>query len=143
MPLLENNKYTSRFIFTLESAVVTWKSKRQTCISPSSMEAELFVLPSSGEEANWIKNLILDISLSKLQVNSLSIFCDNQAAVQVVKNVLFNMKERYVQLRHALLSYLKEQGIITLVDVRLKDNLADTLTKGMPKDRSIKTVGGK
>ncbi|KAK8925844.1 hypothetical protein KSP39_PZI018238 [Platanthera zijinensis] len=105
------------------------------------MEAELFALASTGEEADWIRNLILDIPLSRLQVNSLSLYCDNQAAVQVVKNVLFNTKRRHVRLRHALLNYLKEQGIITLIDVRSKDNLADPLTKGMPKDRSIKTVG--
>ncbi|KAK8937509.1 hypothetical protein KSP39_PZI012186 [Platanthera zijinensis] len=136
-----NSKSTSGFIFTLGGAAVTWKSKRQTCIALSSMEAELFALASAGEEADWIRNLILDIPLSRLQVNSLSLYCDNQAAVQVVKNVLFNTKRRHVRLRHALLNYLKEQGIITLVDVRSKDNLADPLTKGMPKDRSIKTVG--
>ncbi|KAK8950761.1 hypothetical protein KSP39_PZI003380 [Platanthera zijinensis] len=136
-----NNKSTSGYIFTLGGAAITWKSKRQTCIALSSMEAELFALALAGEEADWIRNLILDIPLSKLQVNSLSLYCDNQAAVQVVKNALYNTKRRHVRLRHALLNYLKEQGIITLIDVRSKDNLADPLTKGMPKDRLIKTVG--
>ncbi|KAK8936988.1 hypothetical protein KSP39_PZI012089 [Platanthera zijinensis] len=134
-----NNKSTSGYIFTLGGAAITWKSKRQTCIALSSMEAELFALALAGEEADWIRNLILDIPLSKLQVNSLSLYCDNQAAVQVVKNALYNTKRRHVRLRHALLNYLKEQGIITLIDVRSKDNLADPLTKGMPKDRLIKT----
>lgn len=83
----------------------------------------------------------MDIPLTRLKINSLSLFCDNQAAVQVVKNSLFNCKRRHVRLRHALLHYLIEHGVITLIDVRSKDNMADALTKGLPKDRIFKTVG--
>ncbi|KAK8946931.1 hypothetical protein KSP39_PZI007096 [Platanthera zijinensis] len=116
-----NSKSTSGYIFTLRGAAITWKSKRQTCIALSSMEAELFALALAGEEADWIMNLILDILLSKLQVNSLSLYCDNQAAVQVVKNALYNTNRRHIRLRHALLNYLKEQGIITLIDGSNRD----------------------
>ena len=105
------------------------------------MESELFSLASAGEEAEWIKNLIMDIPLTQLKINSLNLFCDNQAAVQVVKNALFNSKRRHVRLRHALLNYLRKQGVITLIDVQSTDNMADALTKGMPTDRLFKTVG--
>lgn len=49
---VDNSKSTSGYIFTLGGAAVTWKSKRQTCIALSSMEAELFALASAGEEAD-------------------------------------------------------------------------------------------
>ena len=43
---------TTGYIFTLGSGAICWKSKKQTIIANSIMEAKLIVLPSTSEEAN-------------------------------------------------------------------------------------------
>ncbi|XP_059306183.1 secreted RxLR effector protein 161-like [Lycium ferocissimum] len=43
---------TTSYIFTLAGGAICWKSKKQTIIAKSTMEAELIALASASEEAN-------------------------------------------------------------------------------------------
>ena len=48
---LDEMKSISRYVFILSGSAVSWKSVKQTCITRSTMEAE------------WLRNLLVDISL--------------------------------------------------------------------------------
>ena len=54
---------TTGYIFTLGSDAICWKSKKQTIIANSTMEAELIALASANEEANWLRDLFYEIPL--------------------------------------------------------------------------------
>ncbi|XP_075099215.1 secreted RxLR effector protein 161-like [Nicotiana tabacum] len=58
-----DNKSTSRWIFTLCGGAISWDSKKQTCITHSIMEFEFIALAAAGREAEWLRNLLLDIKL--------------------------------------------------------------------------------
>ena len=45
---------TTSYNFTLGSGAICWKSKKQTIIANSTLEAELIALASANEEANWL-----------------------------------------------------------------------------------------
>ena len=49
---------TTGYIFTLGSIVICWKSKKQTIIANSTMEAELIALVLASEKANWLRDLL-------------------------------------------------------------------------------------
>ena len=55
------------YIFTLGSGAICWKSKKQTIIANSTMEAELIALASTSEEANWLRDLLYKIPLWESQ----------------------------------------------------------------------------
>ncbi|GJR34329.1 zinc finger, CCHC-type containing protein [Tanacetum coccineum] len=38
--------------------VISWASKKQTCITGSTMESEFVALAAAGKEAEWLRNLI-------------------------------------------------------------------------------------
>ncbi|KAL0287616.1 UNVERIFIED_CONTAM: Retrovirus-related Pol polyprotein from transposon TNT 1-94 [Sesamum calycinum] len=59
-----NNKSTSGWIFTLAGGAVAWASKKQTCLTHSTMEAEFVALAATSKEAEWLSNLLLDITLA-------------------------------------------------------------------------------
>ena len=40
---LNKNKSTSEYIFLLNNGAISWRSKKQTCISLSTMEVEFIV----------------------------------------------------------------------------------------------------
>ena len=42
------------YVFYIGSGAVCWRSKKQTRIANSTMEAELNALASASEEANWL-----------------------------------------------------------------------------------------
>ncbi|GJU32931.1 zinc finger, CCHC-type containing protein [Tanacetum coccineum] len=50
-------------IFTLSGGVVSWGSKKQTCIIHFTIKAELLALAAMGKEAEWLRNMLLDIEL--------------------------------------------------------------------------------
>nr|GEU52123.1 zinc finger, CCHC-type [Tanacetum cinerariifolium] len=58
----EDNSSTSGWVFLLGDGVISWASKKQTCITGSTTESE-FVALAAGKEAEWLKNLLLEIPL--------------------------------------------------------------------------------
>ena len=55
--------FTYKWILTLGGDAVSWASKKQTCITHSTMKSEFIALAATGKEAEWIRNLLLDIKL--------------------------------------------------------------------------------
>ena len=59
-----DNKSTTGWVFTVGSGVVSWKSKKQTCITHSTMESEFVVLANAGKEAERLRDFLLEIPLT-------------------------------------------------------------------------------
>jgi hypothetical protein len=52
---------TSVYLFSLEGGAVSWKSCKQTILTRSSMEAELTTLDITSVEAEWLRELLMDL----------------------------------------------------------------------------------
>ena len=52
---------TSGFMFSLGGGAVSWKSCKQTILTKSTMEAELTTLDTAGSEAEWLRDLLMDL----------------------------------------------------------------------------------
>ncbi|KAL0357904.1 UNVERIFIED_CONTAM: Retrovirus-related Pol polyprotein from transposon TNT 1-94 [Sesamum calycinum] len=115
---------TSGYVFTLGGGAISWKSAKQTCITHSTMESEFIALELAGQEAEWLRNLVGDIPLWG-SIAPVSLHCDSQAAIGIVKNYAYNGKRRHIRLRHSAVKELLKNGIISLDYVRSKRNLAD------------------
>ena len=77
---------TTDYIFTLGCGAICWKSKRQTIIVNSTLEAELIALVSDSEEANWLRDLLYEIPLWEKLIPPILIYCDSTASIGRVKN---------------------------------------------------------
>ena len=73
--------FTTSYIFTLGNGGICWKSKKQTIIVNSTMEAELIELVSVSEEANWLRDLLYEILLWEKPIPPILIHCDSTAAI--------------------------------------------------------------
>ena len=129
-----DNKSTTGWIFTLGGAAISWASKKQTCISHSTMEAEFTALAAAGKEAEWLRNLLLDIHLWPQPMPPISLRCDSEATMSRAYSKVYNGKSRHISLRHEFVRQLIIDGIITISYVRSSNNLADPLTKGLSRD---------
>ena len=54
-------KATSGYVFTLGGGAVSWKSCKQTILTRSTMEAELTALDTSTVEAEWLRELLMNL----------------------------------------------------------------------------------
>ena len=61
-----DNLSTTGWVFTLGGGAVSWGSKKQTCISHSIMEAEFIALAATGKEAEWLRDLMMDIPFTAI-----------------------------------------------------------------------------
>nr|GEW97053.1 hypothetical protein [Tanacetum cinerariifolium] len=73
----EYNSSTSGWVFLLGGGVISWSSKKQTCISGSTMESEFLALAAAGKKVEWLKNLLLKIILWSKPIAPISIRCDS------------------------------------------------------------------
>ena len=125
-----DNKSTSGWIFILGGGVISWASKKQSCISHSTMESEFIALASAGKEAEWLRNMLYDIELWPELMSAISIYCDSQATMSKAYSNIYNGKSRHISLRHEYIRQLIEDGVISIVYVKSSGNLADPFTKG-------------
>jgi Fe2+ transport system protein FeoA len=128
------SKSTSGWVFTLGGGAVSWKSKKQTCITHSTMESEFVALSETGKEAEWLKELLYEIPLGPKIISSIPIMCDSQATLAKAYNEVYNGKSRHMSLRHDYIRKLIKSGIISLNYVKSIENLADPLTKPLNRD---------
>nr|GEZ85432.1 retrotransposon protein, putative, Ty1-copia subclass [Tanacetum cinerariifolium] len=129
-----DSKSTNGWIFTLGGWAVCWGSKKQTCITHSTMEAEFLALAAAGKEAEWLRNMLLDIELWPQPMPVISLHCDSQSTLSRAYNKVYNGKYRHISIIHAYIKELISNGIITIEYIRSCKNLADPFTKGLPKD---------
>nr|GEW46011.1 zinc finger, CCHC-type [Tanacetum cinerariifolium] len=69
----EDNSSTSGWVFLLGGGAISWTSKKQTCITGSTIKSEFMALEAAGKKAEWLKNLLLKILLWVKPIEPISI----------------------------------------------------------------------
>ena len=131
---IEENKSTTGWVFILGGGAISWKSKKQTLITHSTMESEFVSLAEAGKEAEWLRDFLLEVSLISKNVSSISIHCDNQVTLSRAYSDIYNGKSRHISLRHDYVRKLIKDGVISLTFVKSNENLADPFTKPLTRD---------
>ncbi|GKE35651.1 hypothetical protein Tco_1454973, partial [Tanacetum coccineum] len=106
------------------------------------MESEFLALAAAVKEAEWLRNLILEISLWSKPIAPISIRCDSAATLAMAYSQMYNGKSRHLGVRHSMIRELITNGVISIEFVRSQQNLADHLTKGLAKDLVINSTEG-
>ncbi|GKC71273.1 zinc finger, CCHC-type containing protein [Tanacetum coccineum] len=129
----EDYASTSGWIFTLGGGAVSWGSKKQSCLTDSTMSAEFVALASCCKEAEWQRDLLINIPLWPKPMPPISMHCDSQSTLLRAYNQVYNGKSRHIRLRHRQFNQLINDGVITVSFLRSSKNLVDPFTKGLPR----------
>nr|GEW23325.1 putative plastid-lipid-associated protein 13, chloroplastic [Tanacetum cinerariifolium] len=135
-------KSTSVYVFTLEGAVVSWKSSKQTMNTRSTMEAEFVTLDEAAKEAEWLRSFLEGIPLWPKLVTAVCIHCDSMAALTRAKNQIYNGKSRHKRRCNNTIKDLLRNEIISIDYVKSKENIVNPLTKGLCREQVIFTSRG-
>ncbi|PHT58631.1 putative disease resistance protein RGA4 [Capsicum baccatum] len=135
-------KSMSGYVFTIGGGAVCWKSSKQTCIAHSIIESKFIALDKDGEESEWLRNFLKDISYCPKPLAPVYIHCDSQAAIGMVGSMMYNGKSHHIRRRHNTVREILSSGIITVDYVKLKDNMLDPLTKGLSREGVERTSKG-
>ncbi|GJS33453.1 hypothetical protein Tco_0531835 [Tanacetum coccineum] len=138
----QDNSSTSGWVFLLGGGAISWTSKKQTCITNSTIESEFVALAADNKEAKWLRNLILEIPLWSKPIAPINILCDCAATLAKAYNQMYNEKSRHLGVRHSMIRKLIMNGVVSIEFVRSQQNLADHLTKGLARDLVLKSAKG-
>ena len=98
------------------------------------MEAELTALDTTSVEAEWLRELLIDLPVVEKHVPTISMNCDNQTVITKVKSSKDNMKSnKHIRMRLKPVNKLRNSGVIVLEYVHTAKNLADPFTKGLSR----------
>lgn len=139
---LEDHSSTSGWVFLVGGGAISWASKKQTCITNSTMESEFVALSAAGKEAEWLRNLIYKIPLWPKPISTNSIRCDSASTLAKAYSQVYNGKSRHLGVRHSMIRDLIITGVISVEFVRTQLNLADHLTKWLARDLVHKVAIG-
>jgi hypothetical protein len=128
-----SRRSTTGFIFLLHEGPVGWSSRRQSCVALSTTEAEYVAACEAAREGVWLQRLLVDINLGSER--PLRIMCDNQSAIQLIKNPVFHQRTKHIDVRFHFVRELQEKGDINVIYVSTDNQLADPFTKPLPNPR--------
>ena len=99
------------------------------------MEVELTALDTTTVEAEWLRELLMDLPVVEKPVPAILMNCDNQTVIAKVNNSKDNAKSsRHVKRRLKSVRKLRNSGVITVTYIQTDKNLADLFTKGLSRN---------
>ncbi|GJT41874.1 retrovirus-related pol polyprotein from transposon TNT 1-94 [Tanacetum coccineum] len=125
--------FTTRYCVFVRGNLVSWKSKKQNVVSRSSSEVEYKVMAQTTCELVWLRNLLSEIGFP--QSKPMKMWCDNQATIYIATNPVFHQRTKHIEVDCHFTREKLEDGTITTPHIRTESQLADALTKVLPKTR--------
>lgn len=132
---LDTRRSTSGYVFNVGSGAISWLSKRQATVALSSCEAEYQAETQATKEAIWLQGLLQHLTGEQPQATI--IYCDNQGAIALAKNPQFHARTKHIDIQHHFVREKVAEGKVQLSYIPTDKQIADGLTKALPKDRFV------
>jgi hypothetical protein len=131
----------SGYFVTYAGCPILWGSKLQSLVALSTTESELIALSTALREVIHLMKLLKELRASGIPVPftkpkiRCKVFEDNAPCIEIAKNPKFRPRTKHLAIRlFHFLSYV-QSGEIEIEHVSTKDQIADILTKALPRDQ--------
>ncbi|GAA0155832.1 transmembrane signal receptor [Lithospermum erythrorhizon] len=118
------------YVITLGDSPISWKIKKQTTVSRSSVEAEYRAMTQAAFEVTWLVRLLEE--LGALDLKPVTLYCDNTAAMHIAKNPVFHERTKHIDIDCHFTRDKVIEGLFSLAHIPTIEQLADVLTKILP-----------
>lgn len=131
----DRDDYTSTgaYIVYLGAHPIVWSSKKQKTVARSSTEAEYKSVADTAAELQWVTYLMKELGITSS--SQPVIYCDNVGATYLAANPVFHSRMKHVALDYHFVRQLVQSKFLRVARVPSEDQLADGLTKPLPRPR--------
>ena len=124
---LIDRRSTSGAILLVNMSPVSWFSRKQKCLSQSTLESEFVAANEATKEAIWLRHFLEE--LGEGYVSPMALYCDNTGTVDKIKNNNYHNRTKHFDYRMKLTREAVKEGWLSISHVGTKNQLADVLTK--------------
>ncbi|KAI5320266.1 hypothetical protein L3X38_039974 [Prunus dulcis] len=132
----DDMRSTSGYAFTLGSGMFSWASIKQNTVALSTAEAEYVSAAEATSQAKWLRFVLEDFG--EEQIEGTQILCDNTSAIAMARNPVHHQKTRHISRKFHFIREAIQTKEIELIYCKTEDQIADILTKALPKDRFVR-----
>jgi len=123
-----DRKSTSGGCQYLGERLVSWSSKKQSCVSLSTAEAEYIAAASCCSQVLWMTSQLLDYGYHMKKV---PIYCDSSSAIAISHNPIQHTRTKHIDIRYHFLKDNVLKNRIEFIFVTSEEEVADVFTKAL------------
>ncbi|GJZ37657.1 retrovirus-related pol polyprotein from transposon TNT 1-94 [Tanacetum coccineum] len=109
----------------------TWSSKKQRSTAISTTEAEYIAMSGCCAQILWMRSQLKDYGFL---FNKIPLYCDNKSAIALSCNNVQHSRSKHIDIRHHFIREQVENGVVELYFMETNYQLADILTKALPRE---------
>lgn len=134
-----SRRSTSGSAFFYRGGLISWASRRQQCVTLSSMEAEYVALSEACQETVWLRKLLADFG--EPQNVPAVLKEDNQGCLAFVKTERTSRRSKHISTKEKYIQELCEKGDIVLEYCQTDTMIADVMTKPLGPEKHRRFTG--
>jgi hypothetical protein len=128
---VDDRRSVAGFVTFMWNSPISWSSKLESTIALSTTEAEYMALTPLVQEIVFLQHMLNELRL-KTDLPMI-VYQDNQSCIKLTVNPEFHQRTKHIDVRYHYVREAVRKGFINLTYVHTKANVADVLTKAMPK----------
>lgn len=121
------------------SALVSWKTRKQPAVALSTCEAEYMALASTIQECLYLKELLRDMDSYKY--TQTVIHEDNQGTIALARNPVKRKRCKHIDIKYHFIRSTVNEGKVILTYCSTDEMVADVMTKPVNKCKLKKFAG--
>jgi hypothetical protein len=130
---ISTRRSTSGYVVKLNGGIISWSSKLQPTVALSTAEAETVATVEAVKQIMHLRLLMHELGFT--QLNPTVVYEDNQAAIAMAQGTENAKRAKHYQLKVCFLQEMRELGEYVYSKVSTDEQLADTFTKALPRDK--------
>ena len=129
---VDTRKSTTGYVYNLNGGAISWNSKRQPTVAVSTTEAEYMSAASAVKEGVWLRKLFYSLDIP---ISTIDIYCDNQSAIKLLKNPIFSVRSKHIDIAHHFARERVQRKEVTFHYISTNEMAADIMTKVLPLNK--------